>query len=260
MAQTPLVDILFRGRFEDGAVILGDVESRAEADVDEDGTTLFGHFSRFDSWYRIDSMWEGTFMERTVKGAFRKTIKENRSTVKVAFDHGFDPTIADKPLGPIEQLREEDEGPYYEVPLLDTDYNRDFMLPALQGRTMDGRKLGSVLGASFRFRVTRDEWVMEPKRSDLNPDGIPERTIREIRLYEFGPVVYPANPEATAGVRSLTDHYLDRHAKRNGRPVSAPAGNATGTEETTSPPEHLVDPSRSATAYLALVAKARRSL
>lgn len=262
----PLVDILFRGRFETGAVALSaaDDVSRAE-DGAGDGTTLFGHFSRFDSWYEIDSLWEGHFIERFVKGSFRKTIRENRPTIRVAFDHGFDPTIGDKPLGPIETLREEDQGPFYEVPLLDTDYNAGFTLPALQGRTMDGRTFGSVLGASFRFRILRDEWVMEPKKSDHNPNGIPERTIREVRLFEFGPVVYPANPAATAGVRSLTDWYNDRHLARNGATGApkphAPAGSATGAEEPPTPPAagHLVVPSRSATAYLAMVAQARRS-
>lgn len=255
-----LTDILFRGRFDATALDL--LAERADDGDAPDGSTLFGHFSRFDAWYEIDSWVEGHFLERTVKGAFRKTIKENRSSIKVAFDHGYDPTIADKPLGPIEQLRETDEGPYYEVPLLDTDYNRDFMLPALQGRTMDGRRFGSLLGASFRFRVTRDEWVMEPKRTDGNPDGIPERTIREVRLYEFGPVVYPASPAATAGVRGLTDWYHDRHRSRFGdASSSAPAGDATGAEDDTTPPDggHLVDPSRSAAAYLALAASARRS-
>jgi hypothetical protein len=38
---------------------------------------------------------------------------------------------------------------------------------------------------------------------------MPERTIREVQLFEFGPVVFPAYPAATAGMRSLTDHYLE---------------------------------------------------
>lgn len=235
-----ITDILFRGRF-DSAI---DLRAASEPADHVDDTTMFGHFSRFDSWYEIDSWLEGHFVERTVKGAFAKTIKENRSGVKVAFDHGYDLQIGDKPLGPIEELREDDEGPYYEVPLLDTDYNHDFVLPALQGRTMDGRKFGSTLGASFRFRVTRDEWVMEPKKSTYNPEGVPERTIREVRLFEFGPVVYPANPEASAGVRCLTDWYHDRHRERSarsGRPT-APLAADSGTSEVDPTAPHIVHP------------------
>lgn len=259
-----LTDILFRGRFDDA------VDLRTGSDTggaeDTDGTTMYGHFSRFDSWYRIDSWIEGLFMERTVKGAFRKTIRENRDGVKVAFDHGYDFQVGDKPLGPIETLREEDEGPYYEVPLLDADYNHNFVLPALQGRTMDGRKFGSLLGSSFRFKITRDEWVMEPKKSDYNPDAIPERTIREVRLYEFGPVVYPANPAATAAVRCLTDWYHDRHRERSarsGRPTSPlPAGPTTDSVDPAAPPidgHPEVNPTRSAVAYLAMASSLRRS-
>lgn len=175
-----------------------------------DGTLMHGHFAVFDTWTEIHSWYEGDFLERLAPGAFTKTIDENLRNMVVQFDHGFDVHVGDAPLGPIEALREDDFGVYYEVPLLDTDYNRNRVLPLLEGRTMDGRKLGSQLGASFRFRVVKDEWVDEPKRSASNPNGLPERTIREVRLMEFGPVVFPAYPEATAKVRSLTDHYLDR--------------------------------------------------
>lgn len=251
--MTALTDTLFRGRF-DGIPAL-DLRAAGDGEPSTDGTTMVGHFSKYDSWYEINSWIEGHFLERLVFGSHRKTIKENRSGVVVAFDHGYDPTIADKPLGPIEELREEDEGPYYEVPLLDTDYNRDFVLPALQGRTMDGRTFGSQLGASFKFRVVKDEWNMAPKKSDHNPDGIPERTIREVRLFEFGPVVYPANPAATAGVRCLTDHFHDRHrerAERSGRPTSQPSAAAsTGVAPTTEPLEHSEDPTRTNAADLA---------
>ncbi len=258
-ANQSITDILFRGRFDRGVELRADADPTTD-DVEPesaDDTTMVGHFSRFDDWYEIDSWLEGHFIERTVKGAFAKTIKENRDTVKVAFDHGYDFQIGDKPLGPIDVLREEDEGPYYEVPLLDTDYNRDFVLPALQGRTMDGRKFGSTLGASFRFRVTRDEWVMEPKKSTHNPDGIPERTIKEVRLFEFGPVVYPASPAATAGVRCLTDWYHDRHrerSERSGRPIASLAADPGTSDVDPAAPliEHPeVSPVRASAAQIA---------
>lgn len=226
------VDDLFRG-------LVAGVDLRSDDDATTDsGSLMFGHFSRFDSWYEIDSWHEGRFMERTATGAFRKTIKENRESLVVQFDHGYDLHIGDNPLGPIEVLREDDQGPYYEVPLLDTDYNRDRMLPLLTGRLMDGRTTGtSLLGSSFRFRVTKEEWV-EPKAATAsNPDKLPERTIREVRLYEFGPVVFPASPAATAAARGLTDHYHARRLHREGRAeraarellsISAPAA-ALGT-------------------------------
>lgn len=220
MKLAPL-DNLFRGRPES-------VELRGDTDISD--STMFGHFTPFDTWTEIHSWFEGDFLERVAYGAFKKTIAENRDSVKVQYDHGYDAFVGDSPLGPIDVLREEDEGPYYEVPLLDTDYNRDRVFPLLQGRTLDGRKLGSLLGASFRFRVTRDEWVEPDKASEYNPDKLPERTIREVKLYEFGPVVFPAYAEATAKVRCLTDHYLDRLRSQRAAamapvdPVTPPAG------------------------------------
>jgi HK97 family phage prohead protease len=216
-------------------------EIRAEDDTAA-GSTMHGHFAVFDTWTEIHSWFEGDFLERLSPGAFAKTIAEQRDQVKVQFDHGYDTFVGDSPLGVIETITEDERGVYYEVPLLDTDYNRERVLPMLQGRTIDGRNLGSVLGASFRFKVIKDEWDEEPGRSDHNPDGLPERSINEVRLYEFGPVVFPAYPDATAGVRSLslTDHYLERtREKRSARstahPADLPAGSTTGSPATDEP-------------------------
>jgi hypothetical protein len=174
-------------------------ELRAEGDSPP---TLFGHFTPFNTWTKIDSAWEGTFMERTVPGSFAKTIVDNRSTIKALFQHGQDPYLGDKPLGRITELREEDAGPYYEVELLDSPYIREEVVPGIRA---------GVYGSSYRFRVIREAMDDKPKRSDENPDGIPERTIKEVALYEFGPVTFPAYPTATAAVRSLTDElFLDR--------------------------------------------------
>lgn len=207
MSAIAPVDDLYRG--------LPDLELRADAP--DDGSYMHGHFTVFDTWYEIDSWFEGRFIERTAAGAFKKTIRENRDSLIVQFDHGYDLNVGDSPLGPIEELAEDDIGVRYGVPLLDTDYNRDRILPLLQGRTMDGRNTGSLLGSSFKFRVTREEWI-EPKRATTwNPERLKERTITEVRLYEFGPVVFPANPAATAAARSLSDHFIARRLHREGR-------------------------------------------
>jgi hypothetical protein len=161
---------------------------------------LCGHFAVFDRWTEIDSAWEGQFMERIAPGSFKKTMQENRANMRVLFNHGQDPQVGNKPLGPIAELCEDDTGAYYEVPLLDTSYNRD-LLPALEQ---------GLYGASFRFSVMKEQMNQRPERSDTNPDGLPERTIQEVRLREFGPVTFPAYPEATAGIRSLTDEFIVR--------------------------------------------------
>src|SRR5262245_19007261 len=105
--------------------------------------TLVGHFARFGEWTRIDSRAEGLFMERILPGAFARTIREDRSSLRVLFQHGKDPQLGDKVLGPITRLEEDDSGVRYEVPLLDTAYNRE-LIPGLEA---------GVYGASFRFAV-----------------------------------------------------------------------------------------------------------
>jgi len=90
------------------------------------------------------------------------------------------------------------DGPMAEVPLLDTSYNRD-LVPGLRA---------GVYGSSFRFQVMKEEFVRDAQQSDYNPDGLPERTITEARVMEFGPVTFPAYAGATAGVRSLTDEFI----------------------------------------------------
>jgi HK97 family phage prohead protease len=177
-----------------------------DADGDADGIGLLtGRFSVFDTWYRIDSFWEGEFLERTAPGAFTQTIAEDRDRMRVLFDHGFDPSIGNKVLGPIRELREDEQGPYFEVPLFDTSYNRD-LLPGLRA---------DAYGSSFRFKVLSETWDDEPDPSDHNPKGLPERTITRTQVMEFGPVTFPANPDATAGVRCLTDQYYEQLRKRD---------------------------------------------
>lgn len=169
--------------------------------------TLTGHFAVFDVWTEINSIFEGRFLERIAPRAFKKTFRESRDRIRVLFQHGYDPQIGDKPLGPIDELHEDDIGAFYEVPLLDTSYNRD-LLPGLDA---------GLYGASFRFRVINEDLNHDPGESEDNPQGLPERTIREAQVMEFGPVTFPAYPDATAGLRSLTDEMLHARMARDSR-------------------------------------------
>ncbi len=155
--------------------------------------TLEGHFAVWNEWARIAEL-GGEFMERIAPGAFARSLAQDRNKIKVLFQHGRDPSIGSKPLGIPAVLREDERGGYYSVPLLDTSYVHD-LLPGLRA---------GAYGASFRFTVTRQDWDERPARSSYNEDGLPERTIRDARVLELGPVVFPAYQGATAGVRSLT--------------------------------------------------------
>jgi HK97 family phage prohead protease len=155
-------------------------------------------FSPVGEWTEINSAWEGNFLERFAEGAWKKTIRESGAKVRSLFQHGMDPQIGDKPLGPIRVLQEGADGGYGEVELLDTSYNRD-LLPGLKA---------GLYGSSHRFAAMREVWDDNPEPSEANPKGLPERTIKEARLAEFGPVTFPAYEGATAGVRSITEEIL----------------------------------------------------
>lgn len=239
--DTPL-DNLYRGVTR--APALRSVDDTDDLDDLDDGSVdalMTGHFAMFNQWTEIDSWYEGRFLEALIPGCFTKTLRENLPNVRVQFDHGYDSHVSSAPLGPIDTCTEDDTGVFFEVPLLDTDYNRNRILPLLSGRLMSGEQRGSLLGASFRFRIVKEEWNDDPGTSDTNPLGLPERRILEVRLSEFGPVVFPAYPGATAGVgdgnRSLTDHYIDRRREQRcaGHTIAPPAGTTTGTSDTTEP-------------------------
>lgn len=85
---------------------------------------------------------------------------------------------------------QDDRGAYFEVPLLDSSYNRD-LIPALER---------GLYGSSFRFRVMRVSIDERSARSSYNPEALPERTLREVKLFKLGPGTFPAYAGATAGL------------------------------------------------------------
>lgn len=194
-------------------------------DDDAAGPVLEGHFARFDEWTEIDSVYEGRFLEKIAPGAFTDTIANDRAAMRVLFQHGRDPQVGDKPLGPIETLEEDKDGAHYVVPLLDTSYNRDLQ---------PGLKAG-LYGASFRFSVPEggEEFEPRPRRSKHNPEGLPERVVTKARVFEFGPVTFPAYAGATAGVRSLTDSFRGLPAEPTSQSLPDEAPQETPTMEIT---------------------------
>jgi HK97 family phage prohead protease len=131
---------------------------------------LHGHAAVFNEWTKIDSAIEGTFLERIVPGAFRKTIRENVGNMRILFNHGQDPQLGDKVLAPVETLAEDRTGLAYSGHLLEG-------VPPL---VISGLRAG-VYGSSFRFSVMKQDFNRSAAKSDYNPDALPERTIQEAR-------------------------------------------------------------------------------
>lgn len=158
--------------------------------------TLSGDFAVFGQWTEIDSIFEGRFMESIAPGAFTKTIAENRDSMRILLNHGHD-SLGNQPIAALTDLRETKTGAHYEADLLEG-------VPPL---VVSGLRKGQY-GSSFRFDVINDTFEKSPKASAYNPSALPERVIREARVFEFGPVTFPAYAGATAGVRSMTDEFL----------------------------------------------------
>ncbi|AEV52065.1 putative capsid protein [Rhodococcus phage REQ1] len=177
------------------------VEFRANtAAGDGDGRTLEGYAAVFDQDTEINS-WEGRFTERIAKGAFKKTLRERKPIMQ--YDHGRDSRVGSVPIGVYEDIREDEHGLFVSGRVFDNPVVEPIR-QAIEG--------GAVTGMSFKFRVTRDEWT-DKNGKRVRGDEISKllwepgdrgplaRTIREVSLFEAGPVSTPAYAGTSVGVR-----------------------------------------------------------
>lgn len=167
-----------------------------------DGLTFEGYAAIWNSPTRIDS-WEGTFDEQIAPGAFKKTIRER--TPVLQFDHGRHAIVGSIPIGAITELREDDKGLYVKARLA-----ANWLIQPVREAIANG----SISGMSFRFEAMKDEWFDKFGRRltdeheifsllyDPQDRGPIQRTLREVKCMELGPVVFPAYPDTTAAVRS----------------------------------------------------------
>lgn len=179
---------------------LGEEERSASAG-ESDGRTMEGYAAVFNEDTEINS-WEGKFKERIAKGAFKKTIGERKPVLQ--FDHGRDARTGSVPIGRFEEIREDKRGLFVRARLFDNPVVEPIR-QAIEGE--------AVSGMSFKFKVVRDQWTDKSgtniKRDELSQllwepgdRGPLLRTIREVELFEAGPVVFPAYPQTSVGVRS----------------------------------------------------------
>lgn len=173
-----------------------------------DGLTIDGYGAVFNAATTIDS-WEGCFDEVIAPGAFRKSIREN--TPIMQFDHGRHSLIGSLPLGVWTTVEEDAQGLHVVGRLSDNWLVEPFR---------DAIRDGGVTGMSFRFSVVRDGWTDKDgktiKDDELNQllwygagdRGPILRTLKEVRVSEVGPVVWPAYDSTSVGVRSTGDPYI----------------------------------------------------
>ena len=151
-----------------------------------DGLTLEGYAAVFNSPTLIND-WDGQYEETIAPGAFKRTISQGRPVLQ--FDHGQHPVLGSLPIGHIESLAEDTRGLFVRARLFDSWMTEPLRL-AIQA--------GAVDGMSFRFQVVKDLWDDRPTPR--------VRTIKEVRLHELGPVVFPAYTDTSVSLRSLAAH------------------------------------------------------
>lgn len=157
-------------------------ELRAELG-DGSGKTLEGYASVFNSFYDVNDHL-GSYREQVAPGAFRKTLRERTPVCQL--DHGAHPLIGELPLGRFTRLAEDSHGLYFRLEMHDG---------WLFDPVKEAVRSGAISGCSIRFAV--------PKGKEDWNDTMTERTIREAKLYELGPVVFPASPSTSVALRSL---------------------------------------------------------
>jgi HK97 family phage prohead protease len=156
----------------------------------QDGApTIRGYAAKF---YRSSDpgteyeLWKGA-RERIMPGAFDKAIQGD--DVRGLFNHDPNMLLGRSKAGTL-KLEVDEVGLRYEIQPADTSVYKD---------VVEYLRRGDVDGSSFQFSVPQggEEWRME--------GGSEIRELREVKLYDVGPVTFPAYKSATSGVRSMED-------------------------------------------------------
>ena len=196
--------ILTRDRFCSEHIERSVATARVRA-VDDGVDVLHGHVAVFDEWETLHDFF-GSYKERIAHGAFTKTLVERRDQIKVLFNHGRDPRMGAGPIAVPESFDESDHGLHMVAPMLNSE-------PAREVAEMI--RSGALTGQSFVFDALADSWVY----TEDSDSGLDERTITEVRLYEAGPVVFPAFEKTDVGLRVDPALELSRDEMRQLAPL-----------------------------------------
>lgn len=167
------------------------IETRAEGEP----ATITGYGAVFydptkpGTEYDLRSSWGG-FIERIMPGAFDRAIKED--DVRALFNHDANHVLGRTPN--TLKLTSDATGLRYDIVAPDTQFGRDLQTSIMRG---------DVTGSSFSFSIEDETW-REVRDAATNQTTV-IREIRAVRLYDVGPVTFPAYEASTAGVRSESE-------------------------------------------------------
>ncbi len=183
---------------------------------DGDGMTLDGFGAVFNTVTIIDS-WEGRFKEKISPGSMKRSFRE--TPPKIQFDHGRHPLVGSIPIAALRSIAEESdpvlapEGGAHVIARLHSNWLVEPVREAIASRAVDGM--------SFRMSIVREVWydfdgkqirdeekLREALRrtwyEDVPDEELLLRDLKELKVPELGPVVWPAYQETSVGVRSKT--------------------------------------------------------
>jgi uncharacterized protein len=166
-------------------------ELREDADKPPE---LVGHASVFNQPTEI-SDWFETWNETVAPGAFRKTLKE--ADIRALFNHDPNIVLGRNKAGTLE-LKEDDIGLHTVIRPPDNEWGRP---------VLDAVRRGDVTGMSISFTVVKES-VEYPKEGSQD---LPKRTIKEVKLYDVGPVTFPAfeQTDISARAKAIRDAMQD---------------------------------------------------
>jgi HK97 family phage prohead protease len=163
-----------------------DVELEIRAATDDQPRMIVGHPIVYNRW----SEDLGGFREQVLQGAVTKTIVE--SDIRELFNH--DPNFI---LGrnKAQTLRLIDEPGKLRMELTppDTQTINDLVIAPMERK--------DLTQMSFGFRTVKDDW-REPADATKR-DGLWERDLLEVKLYDVSPVTFPAYTQTDVHVRSM---------------------------------------------------------
>lgn len=134
-------------------------------------------------------LWDNYF-ERVMPGAFDRAVRE-KDDVRGLFNHDPNQILGRSSAGTM-TLTVDGRGLQYEIEAGDTTIARD---------VTEHLKRKDVTGSSFSFVPTEERWIKQGEGKD-------KRFIREIvsvRLYDVGPVTFPAYDATTSSARAAGD-------------------------------------------------------
>ena len=149
---------------------------------DTDKPVIYGYAAKFG--VRSDDL--GGWVEVIAPTAFDAHLATNPD-VRALFNHDANLILGRTSAGTL-KVSKDDVGVGYEIDPPDTTAGRDLVT---------SMKRGDVSQSSFGFMCQDASWDYDEVK------GIDVRTVKQAQLTDVSPVVFPAYPQATSGVRSL---------------------------------------------------------